>query len=159
VVLGVLLFPVYPCAGPQDSGGALDIRIHPAEGDLTPPTEFLLTDPRQRRSGRDGNTEKAHFEIPYSSYETESLQDAESGAPGPETRILNIRNPEEGQYSLLVRGIRAAAYSLEIRGYDRNMSASTQVFLNIVVSEGEEHEYLISYSRNSGSQISVRRTE
>jgi len=135
--------------------GALDIRIHPDEGNLNPPAELLLTDPKGRRVGNDPKRNKTFKEITNSSYEHEGIADAETGDPGPETAIIYIRNPIIGEYNLQVIGIKSSKYILEIRGYDCEMNHSSAEFTNVMINKNTEHHYLIRYSNKKESKIDV----
>ena len=135
--------------------GALDIRIHPAEGKMYPPAELLLISPQGRKKGYDPMSRVTYTEIPRSSYEEESLSDAVTGAPGPVTKIIDIRNPSIGKYILKVIGTEPYTYDLEIRGYDCEMSPSDEKFTHVKIDKDGEHEYIIYYSNRKGSTISV----
>jgi len=141
------------------SEGALDIRIHPEGDNLKPPAELLVTDPAGRKAGVDPRINKTFAEIPDSSYERESIEDAETGSPGPETSIIYIRNPVDGEYRLKIIGTASTKYSLEITGFDCEMGVSKALFEKIPINQGETHCYLISYTSRKGSQIEVRRKD
>jgi hypothetical protein len=139
--------------------GALSIRIHPAGDELDPPAELLLVDPEGRKVGRDPITDKTFEEIPDASYGYEGIDDAVSGAPGPQTAIIDMRNPATGQYGLQVIGKESAKYDLSVRGYDSDMDPSDAEFLDVMIQKDSEHLYLIEYSNDKGSQIEVVRTQ
>ena len=138
--------------------GALDIRIHPAGDQLEPPAELLLIDPEGRKIGRNPITDTTFSEIPDASYGYEGIDDAVSGAPGPQTAIIDMRNPATGKYGLQVIGKESAKYDLAIRGYDCEMDPSDAEFLNVVIHKDSEHTYSIEYSNDKGSQIEVVQT-
>ena len=133
--------------------GALDIRIHPVGEKLTPPAELSLANPQGAKTGRDPRTNQIFSEIPDSSYESESIADAETSTPGPETRILHLRSPVAGEHTLWVIGMEDGAYDLEIRGYDRDLNPSDARFLNVKIGKDEEHRYLIRYTGERGVKI------
>ena len=135
--------------------GALDIRIHPAEGKIYPSAELLLIDPQGQKSGHDPRFHVTYSEIPRASYEEESISDAVSGAPGPVTKIIYIRNPPNGEYILKVIGIKPYTYDLEIRGYDCEMNPSDDKFTHVEIDKDREHEYIIQYSNRKGSTLKV----
>jgi hypothetical protein len=137
--------------------GALTIRIHPAGDILDPPADLLLVDPEDRKVGRDPITDTTFSEIPGASYGHEGIDDAVSGAPGPQTAVIDVRNPATGQYSLHVIGKESAKYDLSIRGYDIEMNPSDARFLDVMIDGNSEHTYLIEYSNDQGSQIEVIR--
>jgi hypothetical protein len=135
--------------------GALDIRLHPEEGKLKPAAELLLSDPRGKRAGKDPRANRTYQEIPATYYERESLADASSGAPGPETAVLYVRNPPNGKYRLQVIGRAAGKYDLEITGEDRASNPSKAQFTNVKIRKGAVHHYVINYSNRPGAQIEV----
>ncbi|MBW1860279.1 MAG: hypothetical protein JRI70_09470 [Deltaproteobacteria bacterium] len=138
--------------------GALDIRIHPHGDQLEPPAELLLIDPEGRKVGRDPATDTTFSEIPGASYGHEGIDDAVTGAPGPQTAIIDVRNPATGKYVLQVIGKESAKYDLAIRGYDCEMDPSDAEFLNVMIHKDSEHTYSIEYSNDIGSQIEVVQT-
>ena len=135
--------------------GALNIRIHPRENKLHPSGELFIVDPLGRKAGNDPRINKTYTEIPDSSYESESIADAETDAPGPETKIIDVQNPTDGEYILCVIGTESSSYDMEIRGYDCDVNHSHMNFLDIKISEGEEQKYTIKYSSKKGSKIEV----
>jgi hypothetical protein len=145
-----------PGAAPR-SGGALDIRIHGQEDRLKPPAELLLIDIEGRRIGRDPRTGEIFSAMPNAFYEYEALSDLESGAPGPETAIVYVGNPLNGEYTLRVIGKEPFRYTLELRGYDGGMGHSGTTFDHVPIHQHEEHTYLIRYSNEKGSRVEVTR--
>ena len=140
---------------PYEFSGALDIRIHPAEGKLLPSAELLLIDLQGRKTGHDPRTRKTYAEIPRSAYEEESISDAVTGARGPVTKIIDIRNPMNGAYTLQVIGTEPCTYDLQIRGYDCEMNPSDNRFMHVEIDKDSVHEYIIHYSNKKGSKINV----
>jgi hypothetical protein len=140
---------------PYEFIGALDIRIHSSEEKLHPPAELLLVDQQGRKIGHNPQINKTYIEIPYSSYEEESISDAVSGMSGPVTKIIHIRNPISGEYRLNVIGKESSEYDLEIRGYDCQMNPSHETFLNEKILKNSKKEYTIQYSDKKGSAIRV----
>jgi len=138
--------------------GALTIRIHPHGDELDPPAELLLVNPEGRKVGRDPITDTTFSEVPDASYGYEGIDDAVSGAPGPQTAIIDVRNPATGQYGLQVIGKASAKYDLSIRGYDCEMDPSDAEFLDVMIHKDNEHTYSIEYANDQGSQIEVVRT-
>lgn len=137
--------------------GQLDIRIHPVEGQQTPPADLILIDPQGRRAGRDPRVDQMFRDIPGSSYETEGIDDDVTGAPGPETLIIYVGNAMSGEYTLHVVGIADAAYDLELRGVNRELNPSTVRFLDVDIEADSDHRYVIEYSSEPGKRIEARR--
>jgi hypothetical protein len=137
-------------------GGGLDVRIHAAEGKLKPAADLLLFDPQGRKTGKDSSARRTYTEIPSSSYERESLADDTGGAPGPETAVINVRNPAAGEYRLQVIGRFTGRYDLEIAGEDNAGEPSRVAFINVKVLRGAVHRYVINYPNSQGAKIAVR---
>lgn len=137
--------------------GALSIRIHPCGDALEPPAELVLVDPEGREVGRDPIADRTFSEIPDASYGYEGIDDAVSGAPGPQTAIIDMRNPITGRYTLQVIGTESEKYDLSVRGYDSDMAPSDAEFLDVMIQKGGEHTYLIHYSNAKGSRVEAVR--
>ena len=137
---------------PEEFTGALDIRIHPEDGMLKPPAELLLKDPLGRKIGLDPRRDQTFREIPHAHYEFEGIDDAESGAPGPETGIIEIRNPAPGKYTLEIIGKAAGYYSIAVRGYDRNLKDSTMVLKKAKITSGARRTFSFTYSDEAGKR-------
>jgi hypothetical protein len=145
-----------PKTGPRYEG-ALDIRIHGEEDRLNPPAELLLVDPEGRRTDTDPRTGRTFSEMPNAFYEHEGIADLESGASGPETGIVYVRNPVSGDFTLKVIGKERFAYVLEVRGYDCEMGYSGRTFGHVNIHQNAEHIYLIKYSNEEGGTVEVTR--
>jgi len=137
-------------------GGGLDVRIHAAEGKLKPAADLLLFDPQGRKTGKDSSARRTFKEIPFSSYERESLTDDTGGAPGPETAVINVRNPAAGEYQLEVIGRFTGRYDLEIAEENNTGEPARVAFVNVKILRGAVHRYVINYPRSQGAKIAVR---
>ena len=133
--------------------GALDIRIHSAGNDLTPPAELLLSNSQGDKIGLDPRRDDVYTQIPNSYYESESLSDTVSATAGPQTRILHLRGPLKDEYTLWVIGTKDGFYHLEIRGYDRDLNPSDVRFVDEKILRNAEHRYLIRYEGEEGTKI------
>jgi len=138
---------------PQDFTGALDIRIHPEGEALKPPAELLLKDPKGRRTGVEPRTGRTFKEIPQSFYEFEGIDDAVSGAPGPESGIIEVRNPVSGRYSLEIIGRAPGYYVIEITGYDKNLQPSKILLKKSKIIRGASRTFSFRYSPEPGKRI------
>ena len=127
--------------------GGLDIRIHPEVSKLEPSADLLLTDPEGRKTGADPRDKTTYKDIPVSFYEFESLDDDETGEPGPASGVIDVGNPVDGVYILRVTGIEDGRYSLELNGYNKKYDASHVEALDIPIKKGEVVEYRFRYSR------------
>ena len=120
------------------------------------PGELLITDPQGKRTGYDPISGIEYSEIPNSGYASEAIEDAITGEPGPETKIIDIRQPIEGEYELKVIGTEEDDYTLGIYATDRENNESGKEFLEpISISPEVVHSYVLNYSREVGSEIEV----
>ncbi len=149
--------PQEPATPPRETvfRGALDVRIHPAEGKLTPPAELLLLNPAGRKIGKDPRSGRAYTEIPHAYYEYEGIDDAASGAPGPQSGTINLPNPVSGFYRLEVVGREAGRYLLEITAFAPDLKPSKALSRPRRIRKGEAHHYFIHYSPEKGAQLEV----
>ncbi len=141
---------------PLACGGTEGTRLARG-GELVPPVELLLIDPLGRRTGVDRRTNLTLQEIPGSSYTAESIGDDVSGAPGPQTKIIDVRNPPGGEYRLRVIGLRSRVYHLQVTAHDRELNPSSVEFTDVKVDALGEHVYVIRYRPEPGSRVDVRR--
>ncbi len=137
---------------PEDFSGALDVRLHPEEGKLKPPAELLLKDPQGRRIGLDPRLGITYQEIPHAYYEFEGIDDAVSGAPGPESGVIDIRNPVNGRYTLEVIGREPGYYSIEITGFNKNLETSKILLKKARITPGVSRAFSFSYSHEAGKR-------
>lgn len=149
------IISVTQATGKIEFMGALNIRIHSCGDSLYPPAELLLIDPQGKMTGCQPRLKTTFCEIPNSSYENEGLDDAVSGAPGPVSKIIDVRNPLSGKYVLKIIGVESRRYSLEIRSYDHDMNFSDAKFIDIDIKKDEEHTYMINYSSRKNTETEV----
>jgi hypothetical protein len=151
--------PVPETKGEEKFTGALVINLS-RDSDyekIEAPADIILIDPFGRKTGINPIQNEKYSEIPNASYYLESISDAESGAPGPESVFIDVHNPVNGQYRIQVIGREKSMYALEISTYDINLEKSNVVFTKIPIEKGLMHEYKINYSDKPGSKIEVVR--
>lgn len=124
--------------------------------DFHSPGELLLTDPQGRKVGYDPITMVAYNEIPRAYYETSGLEDAETGDPGPESKILWIPRPLAGDYQLQVIGTDTGVYTLEIRATDPEGNQSLKIFIDISITPGKIHTYGFYYAKTVGAELEFK---
>ena len=127
--------------------GALDIRVHPGERGLHPPVQLLVEDPSGSKCGLDPRTGESFEQIPGGTYESESIDDDESGAEGPETRILYLGRSAIGDYRLIVTGVASGSYLLEVRNFREDGGPEQAYRAQGSIRTGEVHEFLIAVSQ------------
>ena len=120
------------------------------------PGELLITDPEGRKTGLDPTSGQNYQEIPESIYCVEAIGDVTTGERGPETKVIEIRQPAEGEYELKITGTAAGEYTLEIYATDRENKESGAKFLKpMTIFPGEVYSYLMKYSPRVGSKTRV----
>jgi hypothetical protein len=139
----------------RDFSGLM-VRFYPVHPHTTCPAEPLIIDPRGRKTGYDPVSGVKYSEIPDSSYGTEGIGDAVTGAPGPEMKELEIRQPMDGQYELKVTGMQEGSYMLYIYAIEREGNPSVKEFDQIPISPGTIHTYILNYSKEIDSKIGIR---
>jgi hypothetical protein len=135
--------------------GALDIRVHPGDGELYPPAQLLVQDPSGRKCGTNPKDNVSFAGIPLASYEAERIDDDETGARGPETRILYLPQTDFGEYRLSVIGTDSGAYSLEIRNFRDEIGSGPAFLFHGTISPGEVDEYQILVGQDGIGATSV----
>jgi hypothetical protein len=130
-------------------GGGLDIRLHPANGKLLPSADTLLIFPDGSKIGSDIAEGVVYFGTGGSYFEYEGLEDAETGKPGPSSRVIFVTSPPDGNYTLRVTGLEDGRYSIEANAYGMNNKSSHAELMDVPIEKGEVREYLFRYS-NAG---------
>ncbi len=120
------------------------------------PIEMYVTDPQGRREGFDVATNTSFDEIPDASYGLEHLAADDGGNGLLEYGVLDIPNPEDGQYTLTVTGTGNGSYGLEVRETDNETNTtSTQVSGTAV--DGQTETYLVTSSSTPDQQNQLLR--
>jgi hypothetical protein len=120
------------------------------------PGELLITDPLGRREGFDPVSGTRYYGIPNATYGPGDTVDSAEGEPPMDVpKVLDIRFPAEGEYSLSVTGTGEGAYSLEVFACDREGGVSYRDAVDVPILPNEVQEFVLDYSRAGGSQINV----
>jgi hypothetical protein len=93
------------------------------------PVEFILTDPKGRRTGFDPATNTSFQDIPASDYSSSAYCD-ELGSSGcnPTFKTLEMANQMDGQYTLDVIGTGSGAFTVSVRASDAAGNWITQTY-------------------------------
>jgi hypothetical protein len=138
-----------------DEGG-LDIRLHPAHGKLFPSADTLLIYPDGSKIGSDIAEGVVYFGTGGSYFEYEGLEDAETGEPGPSSRVIFVTSPPDGNYTLRVTGLEDGRYSIEATAFGVNNKSSHADIIDVPIKKGEVREYLFRYSRAGMPAIELK---
>jgi hypothetical protein len=156
ILLCLALAPASCIAGGQGVhvDSSLNIGIHPSRG--TGPVCFTLTDPAGRMMSTGPPCEGAELaEIPDAYQDYESIGDDETGAPGPVTRIIYVRHPMSGEYTLELSLPMDDSYDLEIQGTDGMGGVSHRLLTGIKSSPGDKRTYTIEYTDFPAAEVKV----
>jgi hypothetical protein len=111
---------------------------------LYSPAELLLTNSAGQRTGINPLTNSAFSEIPNAVYSNESIEDPndDSGDPAnTDDKVLDIRAPADGTYTLTVTGTESGAYDLDFRAFDSNSQQTITSVTAVPVSPGSQQIY------------------
>jgi hypothetical protein len=112
---------------------------------LASPAEFLLTDPAGRRAGYDPVSGTVVNEIPDFEYGSERIDDAETGEPGHEVKILYIGRPLPGAYDVNVIGTGSGVFNLSVVALDNAADETFNAFTG-TAAPSRVYDYRIDYS-------------
>ncbi|MBI2527370.1 MAG: hypothetical protein HYV93_15460 [Candidatus Rokubacteria bacterium] len=111
-------------------------------------SNLILTDPQGRRTGLDPTATVAHRTIPRSSYMDEGVD--------RRSRVLDVRQPMDGAYTLHVTGTAGGSYSLDLRAWDRSGTATARPELRDVPTEpGIVHLYRLDYASTARTPLTL----
>jgi hypothetical protein len=137
-----------------------------SEGAQQPVVELLITDSKGRRLGQDVAGNKGYEEIPSSSYGVEGLDSDESSEEGEQTGVVEMCNPEPGDYKVQVFGKASGKYSIEVyatskkfpgrNGLPESVQSSAMVD-DVSIKKGAVQTLTVKYSREPGEKVEVAR--
>ncbi len=121
---------------------------------LASPAELLITDPLERKLGKDPLNNLTYNEIPNSSYYTEGINNPFSDLPTSpkESKIIWIPEPLDGRYDFQVIGTGEGKYTLSVLVYDQNGESKETIYeSDTTISNIQEFE--LNYSTSTVQQI------
>ncbi len=137
-------------ADPQDNSG-LELAV----GENVSP---LVVDAAGRRTGLDPNTGAILEEIPGSAYFDTSVDDEDIidaghvfGLPTPTTHSVDIDQPLQGSYTIILNGVRSGSYSLAITAFSQDGSAQSSLSLQGNAQSGSTSTSTLQFSPIPGS--------
>ena len=117
------------------------------------PVEAFIVDPLGRRQGLDPRTGVRYNEIPGGFYGEFSMIGPEIPDGYEPPKMLDLRRPAEGTYTLSVVGTGHGTYDAEFRMYDRSLGRSQKEFVDVATAPGVVHTYRIEFSKAPGAQL------
>ena len=116
------------------------------------PVQFFATDPGGHKVGYDPRTNTIYHDIPGAFY-------GMSTTHGPDTReipkVLDIRNPLDGEYTITVIGTGSGTYQATLDGVDVNINTSTVDLKSTPIDTGVVHTYKLTYTKAAGSKLQI----
>jgi hypothetical protein len=119
------------------------------------PVESFVVDPLGRRQGLDPRTGTRYDEIPGAFYgEFSTLGPVLPDGYEP-PKMLDLRRPAEGAYTLTVVGTGEGTYDAEFIMHDRSLGRSLRRFDDVPTAPGAVHTYQVEFSKAEGAQLRV----
>jgi hypothetical protein len=140
-----------------DEHGMLDIRLNPTGNDVEPPVVVYLVSPSGKRFGTDPRKKRAYDEIPQVSYKLELVEEFVSEEELPKAGVLEICNPEEGVYKLVLSGTREGNFDVEVEAVARDGSSTEMNSSNNPINADQEQRFTIRYFNRPGEQVKMFR--
>jgi len=110
------------------------------------PIEFVVSDPLGRKSGYDPSTNTTWDEIPGAYYMYDGLGSIDGTSPPIYMKTLNIPDPLDGDYTIIVYGTGTGNFTMEVSSMDWQGTSENHLFTGNT-TEGETHTYTITYSQ------------
>jgi hypothetical protein len=125
---------------------------------LASPAELLITDPLNRRLGKDPINNIIYNEIPDSSYTREgSIITSETPLTElPEAKVIYIPTPIDGKYDIQAIGTESGSYTMGLLAYDETgQSKVTTQTGSTTINNIQEFE--LNYSTSTIQQVEIYR--
>jgi hypothetical protein len=116
---------------------------------LSGAASMLMTDSAGRRAGRDPMSGVRREEIPNSSYFEDSLST-------PVSRMIEIPQPQEGQYQVMVTGAETGSYQLSVWAFSRNGYSQPRLLKEGNVTKGSQLKLILTFSSTPGEISSLK---
>ncbi len=114
--------------------------------------ELLVIDGSGKHTGFDASAVSVIEEIPLSAHFAEAIQNDETGAPPPQiSHSVQVRQPKEGNYRVVVSGLKLGTYTISLRAFSQDGSAQSEVAIPGVTGTHSVSSFSIQFSPISGS--------
>lgn len=115
--------------------------------------DVLVVDESGRSTGFDPLTGTVIDEIPESAYVQMALSDDDTDEPATGVRhIVQIRRPQDSQYTIMVNGVKQGDYTLSIDAYSTDGSIQPALRIPGTVILGAPAIFTLQYDTTPGSQ-------
>lgn len=134
-----------PVKEAKENHFTLIISLQPADSQLEPPGQLLVTDPLGKKLGWDPTASKMFAEISSGSYSLIGLDDDVTEETGPRSIQIYILRTITGTYSLQITGNKIGVYNLEIHLVDPDnlIKPFDKIYKNIALNQDQAHKYTV----------------
>ena len=122
---------------------------------------LLVTDSSGHHTGSLPASTGVLQQIPRSSYFTDKITDGDvggidtTGSPEPESHLIQIFQPVQSTYIIVLTGTKRGPYTLRVDGFDQDGSPQAPVVLKGMTEQGAHFTYQVKYASAPGSTSSV----
>ncbi len=142
-------FTIAGFVGDPPNNSELDIAV----GDEA---ELIVTDQNGKRSGFDLTSGSIVEEIPASAYfRLDVGDDVPPGLISETARFVHIARPAEGNYQIIVRGLKSGSYALSIRAFSQDGSDQPPILLTGDTGPGSTSTFQLQFASSPGSVSQV----
>ncbi|HEX7286531.1 MAG TPA: C39 family peptidase [Candidatus Angelobacter sp.] len=136
-------------ADPPGDISELDLSV----GDAA---EMLLTGPSGQETGFDPGSGRIVERIASSVYFRDSIRDDVSDAPPSEvSHLIEISQPAQGNYQVVVTGVKLGTYFLSSRMFSRDGSPQPDILIPGIAGPGSTSSYAMQVNSTPGAASSV----
>jgi hypothetical protein len=118
--------------------------------------DLLITDPTGNRTGFDPTASLVKKEIPQSSYGQDFLTDNDTGEAGGITHSVNVFQPAQGDYNVVVNGLKSGTYSLSVASFSSDGSKNPSSLMGIA-GNGSSSAFQVDFSSSPGGATRLTR--
>jgi hypothetical protein len=119
-------------------------------------TSLLITDENKNRTGLDPLSGTVLQQIPGSAYFVDRITDGDApGQTEPESHIANIFQPAQGNYLVVVTGLRQGPFTLNINAFSQDGGPELPVVVTGMAEPGATFTYHVTYNPAPGSPLTV----
>jgi hypothetical protein len=133
---------------PQNARSSLHISVTDAE--------LVATDPNGLKSGFDVTSSQDLNQIPGSAYSRSKLVNDETGQPASQVGYyLDIHQPADGAYTIIVQGLKLETYDLTVRVFDANGNPEPPLSVVGIAAPGSRQTLSIQSASSVGAISTV----